>query len=367
MPVASKVLSPLANSRQLEATRYGQQYRDRLAKAAVLFRRWVVWSALFLPLGGDAYDQDAVWVDDTLASFVQYCYDAKVAYTVAVHAVLYAQVARPRLRKCLSTAWSRLSSWRLERPVRLRVPMPLPILNAAFVYALHLGFTADVCRAALWIPLAVCLRIGYFGLLRPIEIDQLTRLHLALPSDAALGIGQRLVCTLIDPKNRLSAGRMQFAIVDDSCTLAWAAWLLRSVPSSWRLFPGTQASFAALFRELFERMRLGHLGFTPASLRAGGATNMFLEGVSIDRLKFQGRWRALGTLEHYIQEAVSCLILCRLEPNEAACVTRLNLFFANGTWPPAEHWHAYFSRRNQHAKRRARSLPVRRATALERA
>jgi hypothetical protein len=52
MPAASKVLSPLANSRQLEATRYGQQYRDRLAKAAVLFRRWVVWSALFLPHGG---------------------------------------------------------------------------------------------------------------------------------------------------------------------------------------------------------------------------------------------------------------------------------------------------------------------------
>ena len=365
MPVASKEPSRLANSRQLEATRYGQQYRDRLAKAAVLFRRWVVWSAILLPKEGEAYHQDAIWLDDTLASFVQYCYDAKVGYTVAVHAVLFAQVARPRLRKCLSTAWSRLSSWRLERPVQLRVPMPLPILNAAFVYALHLGFTADVCRAALWIPLAVCLRIGYFGLLRPVEIDQLTRQHLALPADAALGIGQRWVCTVVDPKNRLFAGRLQFAIVDDTCTLEWTAWLLRGVPAAWRLFPGTQASFAALFRELFERMRLGGLGFTPASLRAGGATNMFLDGVSIDRLKFQGRWRALGTLEHYIQEAVSCLILCRLEPNEAARVTQLNQFFANGAGPPAEPWHAHFSRRHQHAKRRARSMPIRRAAALE--
>ena len=71
MPVASKEPSPLANSRQLEATRYGQQYRDRLANAAVLFRRWVVWSAILLPKEGEAYDQDAIWLDDTLASFVQ--------------------------------------------------------------------------------------------------------------------------------------------------------------------------------------------------------------------------------------------------------------------------------------------------------
>jgi hypothetical protein len=102
MPGASRVPSSLADSRQLVATRYGQQYRDRLAEAAAPFRHWVVWPAFSLPLEGDAYDQDAKSIDYTLASFVQYCYDAKVAYTVVVHAVLYAQVARPRLRKCFS-------------------------------------------------------------------------------------------------------------------------------------------------------------------------------------------------------------------------------------------------------------------------
>jgi hypothetical protein len=143
-------------------------------------------------------------------------------------------------------------------------------------------------RAALWIPFAVCLRVGFFGLLRPVEIDQLTRERIALPLDAALGIGMRLVCTIVDPKNRQSAGRLQFSITD-ICAIAWVTWLLKGVPTQWRLYPGTQASFATLFKELFERLGLGGLRFTPASLRAGGATDMFLTGVPTDRLKFQGR------------------------------------------------------------------------------
>ena len=59
MPDASRVPSSLADSRQLVATRYGQQYRDRLAEAAALFRHWGVWPAFSLPQAGEAYDQDA--------------------------------------------------------------------------------------------------------------------------------------------------------------------------------------------------------------------------------------------------------------------------------------------------------------------
>jgi hypothetical protein len=67
MPAASKHPSSPANSRQHEATRYGQQYRDRLAKAAVPSRRWVACRALVLPSASDPYDQDRIQIGDTLA------------------------------------------------------------------------------------------------------------------------------------------------------------------------------------------------------------------------------------------------------------------------------------------------------------
>jgi hypothetical protein len=68
MPAASKRPSPPANSRQQEATRYGQQHRDRLAKTAVPPRPWMAWRALVLPRASDPCDQSRLRIADALAA-----------------------------------------------------------------------------------------------------------------------------------------------------------------------------------------------------------------------------------------------------------------------------------------------------------
>ena len=93
----------------------------------------------------------------------------------------------------LPTAWGRVAAWRIKRPLRLRVPLPAPILQALFIQCLVQGFVSDPGRAGLWICMAVCLRIGFYGLLRPVELNDLVRASVAIPEDSILGFGARVV------------------------------------------------------------------------------------------------------------------------------------------------------------------------------
>ena len=40
--------------------------------------------------------------------------------------------------------------------------------------------------------------------------------------------------------------------------------------------------------------------FTPAGLRAGGATHDYLAGSTVERLMWRGRWAAITILKHYV-------------------------------------------------------------------
>ena len=73
---------------------------------------------------------------------------------------------------------------------------------------------------------------------------------------------------------------------------------------------------------------------TTAALRAGGATYWFQSGIEPGRLKFWGRWASERTLSHYLQEAVSALMVLKLD---AAHTMRLERMLAAGAklaFPP---------------------------------
>ena len=50
-------------------------------------------------------------------------------------------------------------------------------------------------------------------------------------------------------------------------------------------------------------------GFTLASIRAGAATQMYIDGIDLSRIQWMGRWRSAKTLEIYIQEVAALNIL----------------------------------------------------------
>ena len=57
------------------------------------------------------------------------------------------------------------------------------------------------------------------------------------------------------------------------------------------------------------RLGLSPTRFTPGGMRAGGATHEYLQGTSLERVMWRGRWDAITTFHHYIQEASSVLAL----------------------------------------------------------
>jgi len=59
---------------------------------------------------------------------------------------------------------------------------------------------------------------------------------------------------------------------------------------------------------------LTHIGYTPHSLRHGGATFDYQNTISISDIKTRGRWKDTKSAERYIQTGVALLRLYDVPP-----------------------------------------------------
>ena len=55
-------------------------------------------------------------------------------------------------------------------------------------------------------------------------------------------------------------------------------------------------------------------GPLPASGQ-GGTTHLYRSGAQLEWIRLRGRWKASGSLEHYIQEAVAWMLCNRIAPD----------------------------------------------------
>ena len=148
--------------------------------------------------------------------------------------------------------------------------------------------------------------LGFHALLRPGELLGLRAIHvtfgkrLADLEDSALGM-----VTVIKPKTRRTAARIQHVLLEESRLCALLELWKRLTPSG-PLFNFTEATFARRLRSLLRAVGCERL-FGPGGLRAGGATYFWVKRRAFDQLRLRGRWKVPSSLEHYIQEAVTFL------------------------------------------------------------
>ena len=76
--------------------------------------------------------------------------------------------------------------------------------------------------------------------------------------------------------------------------------------------PFTLRDLEKFFKETLVRFGLRPNQFTPAGLRAGGTTHAYLCGSNVEQLMWRGRWEALTSLRHYLQEATATLAIGQL-------------------------------------------------------
>ena len=294
----------------LERSRTSEVYRRRLDTG---------WGAFMDFLRGAGLCQKittARSMSHHLALFVQHSHDQGLPMWVARHAVLAAQTKHREWRGQLKRAWDALASWRQELPAGHRTPFTEDLVRALSAVAWHQSVQepADAWRWLIW---GFLLRIGFFGLLRPGELSALLVSHILITTASSL------VVTIVSPKTRKIFGRQQFAVISDLATVNWARWLLQSLPSSTALWNFPTARLRTMMIWALQRLELSHLSLTPAGLRAGGATHLFIHGWSVDQLRFRGRWVSVRSLEAYIQEAMSLLVMSQLAPSEAVLVRQL--------------------------------------------
>lgn len=326
----------------LQESCFSPEYLDRLAAGFNLLRQW-----FFSQKPPLTITWDRAGVNFVLIMFVQSMYDANAPLYLVTHAILAFDKCYPRFHGKLKPTWNSIKSWKLQRSVSLRVPLPPHLLSSIVLCCLMHGFLWEPWNGHIWIPFGIQLWLGFEALLRPGEMNSIRRKDLSLPSGNPLSFHHCLLVLICDPKNKASFGRMQTAIVRNKSLILWLEWLCGNLPDSARLTPIALNHMRKLFQSILRKLSIHKVGFTLASLRAGKATSMYIEGVPLDRLRFEGRWQSMGTLEHYVQEASAVSVLNSLKPSAVDIISTMLGCSTLLEAPPDKPWQYFFSRNSQ--------------------
>ena len=318
----------------LAKTRVSSAYRHYLARSWKVAKLWFSLRGIRFPsivhLPREA--------DKLLSQFVEEAHQQRIAFHIVKHAVLHAQFKYPHLRRHLPGTWSCLKSWQASKPWTPRRPMHRHAMLNAFLRALDHAMRAPTLQASFrWLVLGLFIRLGFWGLLRPGEMYRLTPAHISIIRRT--GEPTVLVISITEPKTKRFGGRVQFSVVYDAGTVLWIEYLCLIAPKGQALWTGTGNLFRSMFAALMEEASLTILKYSPASLRSGGATDMFRSGITIERLKFLGRWKSLNTLVACIQEGVGYLNWSLLPlVTQAELLQRITRYQSVLDFPPRRPW-----------------------------
>lgn len=96
-------------------------------------------------------------------------------------------------------------------------------------------------------------------------------------------------------------------------TLVWLdgqlPWWVADAPGKTELFSISRYVLQKKFADVLASLDLDDCGYTLGSLRAGEATDFFQHTRNLGELQYRGRWTAASTLQYYLMEAFSALVL----------------------------------------------------------
>ena len=260
-----------------------------------------------------------------LDSFVQKMHSLKhrSALRIAKHAILFVQILRPRLRKTLQASWSSLKSWEEQEPYSFRPPLPLALLAAMVCKSNLMGMQEDSAeQRRMWFTFTALILVSFFSLLRPGELLSLTAEQVVVPNTLTLGASFAVI-RIAKPKNARQMGSQQYVELRHPDAVNWVSWLVNQAKTrSGRLWPLSAAKFRNMFQTVCEKLRVKQARFSPASLRAGGATWLLDSGMDVARIRFLGRWAHLRSLEHYLQVARAQQITLSINPSDSEAIKR---------------------------------------------
>lgn len=159
--------------------------------------------------------------------------------------------------------------------------------------------------------LAALFLIGFLAFLRTGEMVTLTSEKIAVDPDEG-----RILLAL--PSTRTSRQREETVCLTDFRL----AKLMQRALTQGALWGGSLGSFRSMFAQFCSFFELEECGFTPYSIRRGGASYAFAQGASFDELLVRGRWQSNRTARLYLDTGRAALIQTRFNARQRGYIVK---------------------------------------------
>jgi hypothetical protein len=242
-----------------------------------------------------------------LAGYVQHLYDSDAPSGLAVDTLLSIQDNYWELRGNLTLPWRRITAWQRNEPPELRSAVPILVFRALLSLALLWG----------WRSFADSLIIMFVGVSRPGEALSATcgGVHFTRKLEGwDTSVPDAAIVRVAEPKTRWRGARQQFLYIEQPSALRWLKRRASGMPLNAKVWPMSAGTWGRRLATLLAHLHLGHLPYTPACFRAGGATYEYLRHKDVALLRLKGRWSSEKSLDRYVQEATALLSMQHFPP-----------------------------------------------------
>ena len=235
-------------------------------------------------------------VDEFMCSYIENLWESGEAKSCANYTVAAVQYMKPQLKKQLPLSWKLISTWnKLEQPCRAT---PLDPPTAMSIAGIFIQWQ--------WPRLGYLCMVGFSGFLRTGKMFKLIKRHVvSVPNEGRPSV-PFLEDTKTAQRNHLLWEKVliQSVLIHDKVAKLCLHELCRGLGPDDPLCDVHPAKFRALWKQMMIHLKMENQGYTPYSLRRGGATSAYRLGAHLDELLIKGRWKHQSTTRIYLDQAL---------------------------------------------------------------
>ena len=243
-----------------------------------------------------------------LVAYGQFLYDEGRSVAELRHAIIIVSREKRSWRPALDRAWEAVRKWEVLEPSVPHTPCPVLVFRAMIAVAAFWRWDGVVCG----------LIFMFVGSMRPGEALSVLSSAVVLPTR-----WRRLIVVALWRHKSITRGRAKGAhhvVFDEELIIDVLEAHVQRLNEDDLVVGLKPHAFRRKFDAIIAELGLESLGLTPASLRAGGATERHLQRESIADISWLLRHADVGTTRHYIQSAAAMLAMARVPAVAAAAV-----------------------------------------------
>lgn len=233
-------------------------------------------------------------IDNSLKEYLKYLFESGRYRSAAEKAFCAVLFYHPNAKGSLHFSAAMLKGWRNLQPSDTKPPLTWSIVVLlASTMASYGHFDAGLATL-----------VGFDCLLRISEFSNFRVNDVIRRDNRIVGPAQRTVLRIRKAK---TGNNQDVSIMNDDVEHLLMTHLERCgrAPSE-KLFAFTGVQYREIVKQCLIILKLDHLGFTPHSLRHGGATHMLRQQHPVSNIIVRGRWSPTSTtIVTYLQQAAA--------------------------------------------------------------